>query len=70
MRLSKLQGNTKRGLHFRSYYQFKNGTIAAESYPEGAEPSRTKLICPRKRHAVFKINRIRQTDEEEVNWQN
>ena len=50
----KLQENTKHGLHFRSYYQFKNLTIAAESYQEGAEPNQTKLICPRKRHKVYK----------------
>ena len=45
-----LQENTKHGLHFRSYYQLKNVTIAAESYREGTEPygdpqlSRQKLI--------------------------
>ena len=46
----KLQENTKRGLHFRSYYQFssKRYTTMAESYHKGAEPNQTKVICPRK----------------------
>ena len=50
----KLQENSKRGLHFRSFYQFKILTIVTESYHEAAESNQMRLLWLRKRHKVEK----------------
>ena len=60
----KLQEHSKHGLHFRSFYQFKNLTVAAESYQEAAESNQTRLLWLRKRHKVEKINLLRRQTEE------